>query len=526
MLQAENTERVFRTYRLTLSGLLTGIALFDVEGGILLGIDRDMFLVTSFSWFLFSLVTSLSQKRPFGNKVGLTLNLVIDVLVLSALGWMSGGIESGLPYLMLPSAAIAGLILRTQPSLFIAAVATFGILLTQALLIRHGQPDISSLLPAGILGAMLFACAVSFSSLEKRISLSEKKAKLSAEEAADYQLLSEEIITHMLTGVVVVNEDSVISMINPSAEKMLAATNSVTSTLVGSNLRRFEGLQRSYTRWQNNNSDYVPSFTHRYSGVDIQPHFRAITLGESDNTLITLEDTRYLRQQAQQAKVFALGKLSASLAHEVRNPLSAINQANDLLSVSPNIHDEDRKLVDVISRHCERMDKTITVSYQLSRQLEPHQEHIALNSWLEEFVDEYKESQEAPCQIHLKVPEDAHINFDPQHLTQVLRNLVDNGVKYSESFCGKRDVAILSSSDRTKRLTFVDVHDRGPGIPKDEIEDAFSAFQSKAGSAGMGLYLCRELCEANFASINYLYKSDQQESGFFRITAWIQQPDQ
>ena len=240
--------------------------------------------------------------------------------------------------------------------------------------------------------------------------------------------------------------------------------------------------------------------------------------------LITLENTHQIKQQAQQAKVLGLGKLSASMAHEVRNPLSAINQANDLLNESDNLSEDDRQLVNIISRHCDRMDKTINVANQLSKRLEPTFSSIDLDSYLIDFVSEYQEAHSEECQIHVTVSPEAQMSFDAQHLTQIVRNLVDNGIRHSQEVCGINDVAILVTSDESRRIVYIDIHDRGLGIPENEIEDVFSPFYSKSGSAGIGLYLCRELCEANFASLNYLYKSNEQESGFFRITGWIETP--
>ena len=526
MQRAKSIQSVFRIYRLALSGLFAVTAIFAPDSQIFFNSDSQLFIYVSVTWFLVTLASSMLAKKYRESNLSNTLNLSIDIFALAILSWINNGLASGIYSLMLPSAALAGLILNVQLSFFVAAIGSLSILAGQLLLFLSGEVSLETLFPTGVLGAMLFACTTAFKALEYRLSKTEARADLSDAIAAEYQQLSVAVITQMLTGVLVVDGEDVITLANPSAEKILATKNKHSTNLAGYRIERFAELKRAYEHWKADNSTHIESFTHSYSGANIQPQFRDISQGKLERTLIMLEDTQQIRQRAQQAKVFALGKLSASIAHEVRNPLSAINQANDLLGGSKNLDDQDQQLVNIIARHCERMDKTIGVAHQLSRQLEPQIQPITVKPWLEQFVKEYKESQTEDCDIHIQSHPSAMISFDGQHLTQVMRNLVDNGIKFSQMLCGKRDVAILAREDEARRLLFLDVHDRGLGIPKDEVEEIFSPFQSKSGGAGIGLYLCRELCEANFASINYLYKSQDQESGFFRITAWIDPPNQ
>ena len=518
--------KIFRIYRLSLSGLLAVIPLFKDAAQLFIDIDSTLLSAIGFSWFGVTLVGTLFNRKDESNQATIATNLIVDVIALTSLGWVAGGISSGLFFLLLPSVAIAGLLLSNQLALFIAAVASIGVLLVHTLLFINGQETLNTWFPAGVLGFMLFLCTLSFQAVRRRLSATERQAELSDARAAEYRILSEAVIAQMVSGLLVVDERGTITMINPTAEQMLAATNSISTPIVGSNLQSFPKLNDRYQHWFENTTLPVKSFIHEFSGVEIQPQFQFISGSTLRRTLITVEETRLIRQQALQAKVLALGKLSASLAHEVRNPLSAINQANDLLRTSEHLAQEDKQLVDIISRHCERMDQTISVTSQLSKQLEPDMGLIELKHWLEDFVVEYKEAQKDTCEIHINLKELSTIYFDSQHLRQILRNLVDNGMRYSKLACSKQDVAILSSYDRAKQLLFLDVHDRGLGVPKMNRDEIFSPFHSGSGGPGMGLYVCRELCQANFASINYLYKSEKQESGFFRITAWTKQPKQ
>lgn len=517
------TNSVFRIYRLSLSGLLTLSAVLASGSAFFTdATQQQLFLTGSLIWFTLALTGTIFSLR-FGHSAGSnTIHLIVDITALAFLSWGSGGLESGISYLMLPTAAIAGVLLTAKLALFIAAYASLSIIVGQYALFLYGPAIPDSVYSAGILGIMLFAFTVSFKTLERRLSASETRAKESDARALEYRQISEAVITQMLSGVLVVDEKKSITLINPSAERLLTAKSQLGQRLLDRSLEEFPNLNKSYDQWQN--EEHPGNFVQPLSGIEIQPYFRDISLGENIRTLITLENTYQIKQKAQQAKVFGLGKLSASIAHEVRNPLSAINQANDLLNESDHLSDEDKKLVNIISRHCDRMDKTIDVANQLSKQLEPKFAAIDLEEYLLSFVSEYQEARGEDYIIHTTVSPSAIVVFDTQHLTQVIRNLVDNGVRYSEESCGKKDVAILATSDESRRIVYIDIHDRGLGMAEDEVEEAFSPFHSKSGGAGIGLYLCRELCEANFASLNYLYKSSEQESGFFRITGRIETP--
>jgi len=335
----QSIQRVFRIYRMSLSGLLAVIPLFEDAALLFPGIDSTLLSAIGFSWFGVILIGTTSDKAEQGAPATIATHLVVDVIALTALGWAAGGVNSGLFFLLLPSAAIAGLILSTQLALLIAAVASIGVLFVHAILFINGKQPADTWLPAGVLGFLLFFCTLSFRSVQQRLSATELKAELSDARAAEYRLLSEAVIAQMVSGLLVVDEGGAITMINPTAERMLAATNSTSTPIVGANLKSIPELYRRHQHWLDDTTLPIPSFIHAFSGLEIQPLFKFISGSRASlrRTLITLEETRLIRQQALQAKVIALGQLSASLAHEVRNPLSAINQANDLLATSTHL---------------------------------------------------------------------------------------------------------------------------------------------------------------------------------------------
>ena len=244
-------------------------------------------------------------------------------------------------------------------------------------------------------------------------------------------------------------------------------------------------------------------------------------------TIVWLNDTRDLRQRAQLLKLQSLGKLSSSLAHEVRNPLSAVQQANDLLLQSAKLSETDRGLTEIIDRHCTRMNEIIDVVQQLSRRVEPSPHIIDLSSWIKEMLSEFRESlvNDAVCDTEVRIGKDHQIYFDPRHLKQILSNILENGIRHST--CGDQvsKQTISSAQADNNRYIYIDIKDNGSGIsPRDQKKIFDPFFTTGKGGSGLGLYLAREFCEANFASINYLYENSEQKSGFFRITCPIESP--
>ncbi len=265
----------------------------------------------------------------------------------------------------------------------------------------------------------------------------------------------------------------------------------------------------AYEAWIEKPQEIPPTFTHDFSGVSIQASFSNLRSGDDLQTLAWLEDTRSIRQRAQQFKYKSLSKLSSGLAHEIRNPLSAVQQAKDLLLLSQELSESDKQLTSVIERHCLRMNDIIDVVQQLSRKVESRMEPLTLDDWLPVSLKEFQETQNEKINTSLDIKADSRIYFDPRHLKQILINLLENAIRYSHSNDTSQS-NIKTALSENGRLMFVDIEDSGPGIPKKDHTKTFDPFYTtSSGGSGLGLYLSRELCEANYASINYLYKDQE-----------------
>jgi len=248
------------------------------------------------------------------------------------------------------------------------------------------------------------------------------------------------------------------------------------------------------------------------STAEVAPRFMSLGGGPAKQVLILLDDALRLREQAQQMKLAALGRLSASIAHEIRNPLSAIHHAGQLLAESPHQNQEDRRLLDMIQRHSTRIDKIVNDVLNLSRRDAATPSSIAVRGFLERTVAIYREGHpNRACHIDLEgVEPDLTVRFDPNHLQQILLNLWDNSFEHGAARGGEA-VHITLGSGRQAALgqSYLDVADNGGGIAGELRERVFEPFFTTAHKGtGLGLYLARELCEYNQARL-LLLQSEQ-----------------
>jgi len=313
--------------------------------------------------------------------------------------------------------------------------------------------------------------------------------------------LSQYIVQHLRESLLVVDAGDRIRLINESAAQILGDRHAVPSALLGEVSPR---LLYSLSTWRQNERERAEppsSFVAADGARVIQPHFAPLGGSAPGPTLIFLEDTGLMAERVQQSKLAALGRLSASIAHEIRNPVGAMSHAAQLLAESPNIAPEEHRLTDIIRNNAERVSTIINNVLQLSRREATRPERLDLADWLEDFLLEFSETMQVPtAEIGLVEENDnLEVRFDPSHLHQVVWNLSDNACKYGLTRNGQRfeiRVGRLKSSDRP----YLEVGDRGDGIEAEFVDRIFEPFfTGRKGGTGLGLFISRELCQLNRA---------------------------
>ena len=328
--------------------------------------------------------------------------------------------------------------------------------------------------------------------------------------------LSQYIVQHLRESLLVVDGADRIRLINESAAEILGDEHAVPGALVGEVSPR---LLYSLSTWRH--SERGESEPSGFAAADgarlIQPHFAPLGDTSPGPTLIFLEDTSLMAERVQQSKLAALGRLSASIAHEIRNPVGAMSHAGQLLAESPVIGPDERRLTDIIRNNSERVSTIINNVLQLSRREATKPTRLTLGDWLEDFLDEFCETMQVTM-TQIAVREEAQeleVRIDPTHLHQVVWNLCDNAIKYGEARDGisvEIKVGRLAPSARP----YLEVSDRGPGIDPKVVDRIFEPFfTGRKGGTGLGLFIARELCQLNRAIL--LYEPRGSDGSVFRI---------
>jgi two-component system sensor histidine kinase PilS (NtrC family) len=240
---------------------------------------------------------------------------------------------------------------------------------------------------------------------------------------------------------------------------------------------------------------------------DILPKFARLGKSKKNGTLIFLEDTSAMAQRAQQMKLASLGRLTASIAHEIRNPLGAISHASQLLSESPELDPADKRLTQIIGEHTQRVNQIIENTMSLSRRDRAQPILFDIHQWLQDFIQEFMRSEQIDsADISLSLDDSPHeVRMDPSQLHQVVWNLVCNGLRHCQD-CAERPRVIMQTgfSSDTNR-PYLDIIDHGPGISPEQSLHIFEPFYTTESSGtGLGLYIARELCEGNRARLDYI----------------------
>ncbi|MEN0036158.1 MAG: PAS domain-containing sensor histidine kinase [Cellvibrio sp.] len=467
---------------------------------------------------------SPSQRKLFGS-------LLIDVVAISLLMHASGGAISGLGYLLLIAIAAGGIMLRERISFFLAAITTIVVLGEGTFRYLIVTNDNKSLFASGTLSALAFLTALLFQHLTKKIRLSYAEAEAQAAQAAHLQKLAQLIVERMRTGIVVLNKNLDIDLCNQAALKLLGTSINGNEKL---RLIQFPELYKKYQSWQRSSSDHSPYL--KISGgtsTEAKVNFAYLEPDSANEVLIFLEDVRSINQQAQQLKLASLGRLTASIAHEIRNPLGAISHASQLLGESETIQASDHRLLDIINNHSKRVNQIIENILQLSRRRAAKPAQINLQKWIPAFISDYKSSKNNGHELNILVheknigdpqdkspPHDSSTvfmldaKFDTSQLQQVLTNLFDNGIRYGIKQENRPDLRIEIGVDINQQQPYIRVIDYGEGISNDNNKHLFEPFFTTENTgSGLGLYICKELCEANQAIISYR-RTDDGESCF------------
>ncbi|HEX5356585.1 MAG TPA: ATP-binding protein [Aquabacterium sp.] len=522
--------RAFLSARFALAIVLLGL----VVGSWLLGGRPPLWLFLSTVGYAIVTVALLTLPiRTEGNRTELQslrprqalASVGLDLAFFALMHYFTGSAVNSQALLVLPVLMAAVLMTRVM-ALGVAAAATLN-LLAAALLQGGDSGNLTALMTqAGLTGFGLFAIAALASELSARLAKEERSARGSLELARQQAQLNRLVIEEMTEGVMVVDRQGRVRTANPAARRLLASQGLVPPApfqLRGvpawaDLIKAVERAQGSPQRAEDGQDVKLQFDDQTQRDLRLRVRFTKGKGGRTpeDMCVMLLEDLRAVRTRQRQDKLAAMGRMSAGIAHEIRNPLAAIAQANALLAEDAATATQ-KKLTQLVTDNVGRLkhiiDDILAVAPGVrppAPAIDPIETIVAIcNDWRstqglasgdESLLDiDTSGCQKAPSYPHLK------IRFEPEHLQRVLVNLLDNALRYNTGEPGAINVTLrwMPSADPAGML-MLSVSNDGDPVSADTERSLFEPFFStRSRGTGLGLYICRELCERHGANIDY-----------------------
>jgi two-component system sensor histidine kinase PilS (NtrC family) len=468
----------------------------------------------------------------------LCCQILVDLAAISLLYVAAGGMRSGLGLLYLFPLAGAAILAPLLLALFSASLATLFLLAesTWQIFISDQEPP---LFQAGMLGAAFFAMVLVVSRLAARLIGQEELAARRGADLKIQQAVYRIVVDDAGDGILVVGRDAFVFSGNPAARRMLGLE--ADSEFRLADIAALEPLAQGFDawaagcardggafgpaeawvtvkRWQEQRGpvrgrlDQPVHLKLRFARVDTPD-------GAAERSVIFMQDVSAIENQAQQLKLASMGRLTASIAHEVRNPLSAIGHATSLLA--EDLHGPaETRLLRIVGDNVARVNRMVEDILKLSRKVQPGGEPVRLGGFLAALKAEFTETHGlANEMVMIGDCGGCTVRFDGLHLREVLVNLLGNAVRYASG--QPASIRIFPVPDATGRVE-LHVQDDGPGITPEVRAHLFEPFYTTSSKGtGLGLYLARELCLNNGAMLDYEYRVDghaSEATGRFVIT--------
>jgi len=502
-------------YRAVCGAALLGTALvLDLR---VLGISApNYFVMASTLYFSFGLATFWWIQRdplPLNLPPVVSALLTGDVLCIALVMVAGGGTGGSLPILLFPQLAASGWLLRTQTAFFHAAIASFILLGLDVWRMLEGRVTGAQPFQTGLIGFGYFATIGIAIALGRYTKASEDLAAQRGIDVANLEQVNRLIIQDMQDGVLVVDLNGVVRGHNAQVARLLGGFGRMRG---GMRLAEFSSTLHDYwRRWQEDYTEPLPPFKVESSQRLLRVRLVRIGSGLNGGTLIYLEDLGRAQNEAQQMKLAALGRLTASIAHEVRNPLSAINQAAQLLEEDGIVPAAGGRLLGMIRNNAKRIDRIVGEVLQLNRRDRQQPEVLLLGEFVRSLIDEIIQAESVPPgAVVILIPDDIRVMFDRGHLNQIFWNLVRNAWQH----CQKKDgsIRIAARPGYMGDAVICELADDGPGIPGELRGQIFEPFfTTRPGGTGLGLYIARELADANGAALELLPRGP---GAHFRMT--------
>lgn len=436
-------------------------------------------------------------RRSWPTLVGLSLDVVVSTLTMVA----TQGVDGGIAMLLMINLASGGVLLPPRTAFAFASFAVFAGFLERWISKHLLNVDERGLIEVAVVGIGYLAVSGLMQMLRQEVRHRQKLVEARELDVESLSQLNDLIIRRMKSGVLVIDGEGHIQRINESAWHILGNPSPTIKEIA----RISPELVRRLEQWRaSGRSDFAPSALVERA-IEVIPRFVAVPQSAQRSVIVFLEDTSMATRQAEQMTLSSLGRLSASIAHEIRNPLAAISHAAQLLAESESLPTSDVRMLEIIRSQCLRMNAIIENILQLSRREQSKPELLQLNRWVSHFVDEFRNVQPlGGDELRAIIPEGGiSVVFDSDQLQQVAWNLAKNALRHGRMPDQPARVSVVARRLPDSGQPVLEVVDRGPGIPEKMRPHVFDPFfTTNEHGTGLGLYIARQLCEANQATLD------------------------
>ncbi|WP_056262959.1 MULTISPECIES: PAS domain-containing sensor histidine kinase [unclassified Roseateles] len=403
-----------------------------------------------------------------------------------------------------------------------AAMATLGLLAAAVWALLLGADVGLRTTQAGLVGSGLFAVSLLAGELSARLAREEKAARGSLALARQQESLNRLVIDEMQEGVLVVDRRGRVRAMNPASRDLLGASSGELSWQLRGRADwqpLVQALERAYAGGAGGTGAEVDVALPLESGVSrslrLRLRFTRQREGSEELCVLFVEDNRELLARTRQEKLAAMGRVSVGIAHEIRNPLAAIAQANALIA-------EDvagmraEQLTKMVASNVQRLKRLVDDVTEIAPGMQPETQPLDASALVQEACDDWarvndiKPGAQSRFQLQIGAPGLLAL-FDAEHLRRVLVNLLDNAHRHAEAGVGAIAVVLARHGDDLELV----VRSAGPPVPPEIERHLFEPFFStRSRGSGLGLYICRELCERHAARIDYRRSADAAANEF------------
>ena len=493
-------------YRLLVPLMLLSMRSFTGTGWGLANGRSGLFDGACILYFTAAVLLVIARRLHWSSlRIVALVNATVDALAIGLILYASGGVAGGLAILMVPPVLALTVLASRRDALLIAAVAALGVLVQQLFVGVYDGAPVTDYVTAGVFGAVVFLVAVAMWPVADRLRASEALVRRREVDLENMAQLSQYIMQHLRESILVVDAHDRIRLINESAAQILGDGAAYPDALIGEASPRLLYLLESWRKGPAVAGSSDKTFVAADSARLIRAHFAPLGAASPAPVLIFLEDTSLIAEKVQQSKLAALGRLSASIAHEIRNPVGAMSHAAQLLGESPSLGNDDRRLTEIMRANAERVSGIIDNVQRLSRREEARFERLPLAAWMQEFREEFCQTMQwPPSRLSVSATSrEVEVRVDPDQLRQIVWNLCDNALRHAIGDTPDRIIDIRYGRMGGGARPFLEVGDRGGGVAPENVERIFEPFYSGGGGTGLGLFLARELAQANAATLFY-----------------------